>query len=270
LRIPVIVTEHGMELWRRPKHIWVARLSNRLASRVVAVCEATRQVRIRRDRIAPDCISVLYNCFDPLRVVGKAQPNTQELRRSLGIPPEARGIGFIGRLHPVKRLDLLVEIAAIVSGACPNAVFLLVGDGPARGEVESLLLQKGLADHFRLLGYQSAIADYLALMDLLVLTSEREGLPIVILEASASGIPAVAFDVGGVSEAVEHGRTGFVVPFGDLVEFSQQVLRLLADQALRAEMGRQARLRAWAQFSPEARLSSLLAAYRALVGGQGE
>ena len=267
LRIPVIVTEHGLELWRSRKHIWAAKLTYRLASRVYAVCEATRQVRIRREGLDPGRISVLYNCFDLAHISeDREQGESPELRRTLDIPSTSPIVGFLGRLHPVKRLDLLAKVAAVVCKSFPNAVFLLVGDGPERQQTEYLVEREGLSTSFRLVGYQSGVADFLALMDVLLITSEREALSISAIEAAAMGVPSIGFDVGGNAEVIEHGETGFVVPFGDIDAFSERLGELLRDESLRARMAHQARERAWALFSPKVRVSNLLRAYGSCAG----
>ena len=260
LRIPVIATEHGMELWRSPKHIWSARLTYRMVRHIYAVCEATRSVRIHREGVSSDRISIMYNSFDSLHVSGTKK---NDLRQSFAIKDQAPVIGFIGRLHPVKRLDLLVEIAERVLIVHPEAIFLLVGDGAERKNIEGLIAQKGLTANFQMAGYQTNIADFLSLMDVLVLTSEREALSMAILEAAASGVPAVAFAVGGNPEAIENDVTGYVVPFGDTEQFAARLIELLSNNEHCSQMSAQARERAYSLFSPEIRLLLLVEAYRA-------
>ena len=258
LHIPVIATEHGMELWRTPKHIWSARLTYRMVGHIYAVCEATRSVRIHRERVPPDRISIMYNCFDSSHLV---ETKNTALQQSLAIKDQSPVVGFVGRLHSVKRLDLLVDIAEIALRVLPDAVFLLVGDGAEQKNIEYRISQKGLASSFRLVGYQTKISDFLSLMDVLVMTSEREALSMAILEAAASSIPAVAFSVGGNPEAIENGVTGYVVPFGNTDQFATRIVDLLSCSELRAQIGRQAQKRACALFSPESRLCSLIEAY---------
>lgn len=265
---PVILTEHGLELWRTARHIWTSRLSYCLARKGYAVCDATRQVRIRREGISPAKIDVMYNCFDPRRLPQETDSiEDSRVRRTYGIPQDAPVVGFLGRLIPVKRLDLLVAAAEIVTRYLPNTVFLVVGDGPERASLERAIETRGLACNFRLVGYQRDTMSFFEAMDVSALTSEREALSIALLEASASGLPAVVFGVGGNVETISDGETGYVVPFGDMEVFSSRLVELLQDPGLREDMSRRARERAWEVFSPGARQAALVRAYQPWLRG---
>ena len=264
LGTPVIVTEHGLQLWRNLKHRLLARLTYGCATRVLAVSAATARIRIQRDGAPAAKVSVMPNCYhlgfnhQPAAAVGR-------LRHEIRIPEGSLVVGFVGRLAQVKRLDLLVDAAVQVLKERNNALFLLVGDGPQKEELEARIAQAGMAPSFRLVGRRSDVPTFLALMDAFVLPSERESLSVALLEAAAMGIPQVAFDVGGNREIVLHGETGLLVPFPDTLKLAEAITSLLQSDAERARMGARARQRAQRLFSPEARLQALNNLYEAVI-----
>lgn len=254
---PVIITEHGLGLWRldKLKFRLVVTVTFRLANKIVAVCNATKRVKLKFERADPNKMEVIYNCYD--KDVVSQSVDEVKVRATNNIAPQARVVGFVGRLEKVKRLDLLVDIANKVVQNIPNILFLVVGDGTCRSEIESLVENAGLKDRFRFVGTQSNVAQFYKLMDVFVLTSEREALSVAILEAMASGLPVVAFDVGGNAESVSHGKTGYIVPFGDNNRFASNIIDLLTKDDLRKEMSECSLKRSKTIFSPAARLSAL-------------
>jgi glycosyltransferase involved in cell wall biosynthesis len=164
-----------------------------------------------------------------------------------GVPPAAVApvprltpggiIGSVGRLTSQKAFDAVVRSLQRLEGVTA----VVVGDGPERGALESLALRLGVADRLVITGWVEDPRGYLAMMDVFVLPSRFEGLPLAVLEAMHAGRAVVATDVGSVSEAIEHGRTGLLVPRGDAEAFTNAVATLLADRQLREAMGARAR-----------------------------
>ena len=264
LGTPVIVTEHGLQLWRNRKHRFLARLTYRCAAQVLAVSQATAQVRIERDGAPKTKISVMPNCYRP-----EFQPQPADivshLRAEYRIPDGAMIVGFVGRLAQVKRLDLLVDAVLRVLKERENTLFLVVGDGSQRQKLERSIEHAGIAGAFRLVGEQSDIPKFLALMDVFVLSSERESLSVSLVEAAAMGVPQVAFDVGGNREIVVQGETGLLVPFPDSEKFAKAILSLLASDSRRIRMKERTRQRAQRLFSPEVRLQALNHLYEVVM-----
>lgn len=156
----------------------------------------------------------------------------QALRRSLGLPDDAPVVGMIGCLKPQKApLDFL-RMCSLVTLQRPDARFLLIGDGALRAQVERCRRRLGLQERCLLLGWRRDIPALLQLMDVFVLTSRWEGLPIAVLEALASRRPVVASRVGGTPDVITDGRNGWLVPPGDVPLFARRVLSLLEDRAL--------------------------------------
>jgi glycosyltransferase involved in cell wall biosynthesis len=126
---------------------------------------------------------------------------------------------------------------------------VVVGDGPERAQLEALAGQLGLADRVHLAGHQQDVRPWLAALDVLVLSSDWEGMPNALLEAMAAGLPIVATAVGGVPEVVVDGATGLLVPPGDPSALAEAITRLLRDPDLRRTMGQAGRARVERRFS---------------------
>ena len=155
-------------------------------------------------------------------------------------------IGTVGRLVPLKNLPMFIEAAALVRAECPTAMFYIVGVGPERAPMEQLVRERGLADAVCFLGERHDVPALLQEWDLFWLTSLWEGLPNVVLEAMACGLPVISTDVGGVSEIIHDGTDGIVIPSGAADQLARHSLALIQDTTLRRAMGAAARLRAQA------------------------
>lgn len=157
---------------------------------------------------------------------------------------------FVGRLDAVKGVPLLLEAFATARGRHPDARLTVVGDGPARGALETQAVALGIAGATTFTGYrsQAEVAALLEEADMLVLPSFAEGLPVVLMEAMASRIPVIASGVAGVPELVQDGVSGFVVPAGDVDTLTARLDRLLADPDLCRRMGEAGRVKVEAEF----------------------
>jgi glycosyltransferase involved in cell wall biosynthesis len=177
-------------------------------------------------------------------------PNAVDLPLATPQRPEPRSpfrIGFIGRLHPVKRVpDLLRAVAMLPANYARLDVY---GDGPARGEIESMVATLKLHDRVTLHGTVAGSEQALGSIDVLVLPSEAEGMPVVPLEAMAAGVPVVATDVPGTRDVVTHERTGLLVPAGDAHALSQAIRHILNDASLRQRITEAGRQEVAARFS---------------------
>jgi glycosyltransferase involved in cell wall biosynthesis len=156
---------------------------------------------------------------------------TQRVHRGRG-----RRLLFTGRLAGVKGLPILLEALARLRRQGADVELTLAGDGPDRALLEEEARRLGVAGAVRFAGYQSSeqVRSLLQETDVFVLPSFAEGVPVVLMEAMASGVPVVATRVAGVSELVEDGVSGFVVPPGDDDALAGAITRLLDDPALRA------------------------------------
>src|SRR5262245_41404867 len=140
-----------------------------------------------------------------------AHQEVQTLRARLGLPPDAPVIGSIFRFYAEKRPKLWIEAAARIAALRSDCHFVVFGSGPLTHEVRAIARSHRFADRLHLPGTIEKAALGLAIMDLFLLTSELEGTPNVVLEASLMGVPVVATDAGGSRETIEEGVTGCIV-----------------------------------------------------------
>lgn len=157
-------------------------------------------------------------------------------RSALGLPLDGPIIGIVGRLAPIKDHHTFLEAAARVIAERPDSTVVIAGDGPLRRSLEAEA-RAMLGDHVRFLGWVEDLPVLYGALDVVALTSRLEGTPIPLIEAAASGTPAVAAAVGGVSEVIRDGRTGLLVPPRDPVAVAAQLLTLVDDREGARRMG---------------------------------
>ena len=168
-----------------------------------------------------------------------------------------RGVGrrlvFVGRVVEQKGLAVLFEAMNRLSADHPDLTLTVIGDGPHRGRLADRAAAMGLGDRVHFVGAksQAEVVELLADADLFVLPSYAEGVPVVVMEALGSGVPAVASFVGGMAELVEDGVTGHLVRPGDPDQLAERIGRLLADPELRDRLGRTGRKRVAEEFDAQ-------------------
>jgi len=157
-------------------------------------------------------------------------------REALGIPDQDPLLLWVGRLDPVKGLDVLLEATAMICRTRPIRL-AVVGDGPYRPELERLIGKLGLADRVMLLGERGDVPRLLKTADLFVFPSRTEGLPNALLEAMAASLPVVTTDVPGCRDLVDSGRTGLLVPADDPAALAGAVERILSNTEFGIRLG---------------------------------
>jgi glycosyltransferase involved in cell wall biosynthesis len=219
----------------------------RRAARVVVLADAVRQETVETFGVARDRIVTIPNGVDPRRL-DPSRP-LAETRRMLGIPSDAQVVLCLGAFTWEKDPLAQIEVAARVAANFERpAVFVLAGDGPLRRRVAEAVGRHGLDQHVRLLGHRADAADLLAASNILLGTSQTEGMPAAVIEAGMVGLPVIAFDVGGMAEAVSDGTTGLLVPPGRVDALASRLLTLLRNEEARRRMGLAARARCRARF----------------------
>ncbi len=161
-------------------------------------------------------------------------------RQRLQIPEEAVVVGKIARLFHLKGHDELIEAARNAIASHPQLIFLLVGDGLLRPQLESLVRQHGLERHFMFVGLvpPEQIPSYLGAMDMLVHTSLREGLARTLPQALLAGLPAISYDIDGAREVVLDGQTGRLIPPRDVQRLTEAITQLAEQPSLRQTLGK--------------------------------
>jgi len=193
----------------------------------------------------------------------------RDFRAEWDVPEDGAIVAQIGRLSPEKHPETFVEIAARLAKRFPEARFVLVGDGGLCEGLTRRIESLGLAGTIRTTGYVHGIADVLDAVDVAVNCSSTEGIPRTLLEAGASGVPAVAPAVGGVPDAIDDGVTGILCPPGDGAAIEAGVARLLDAPGLRRSMGNAAREHVTRMFGVAACSRRLVDEYEALLSDRG-
>ncbi len=173
-----------------------------------------------------------------------------EVRRSLGLPTGVPVIAGVFRIATEKNPMLWLEVVGRCLTSFPDAIAVLVGDGPLRPALEAEADRQGLKSRVRFVGLQTHPMDYMVASDLLLLTSDAEGMPNVVLEAQVCGRPVVVTAVGGVPDAMTAPLRELMCPKGDTEALTQRCMKLLADPDLASELGDAARAHALRLFSP--------------------
>ena len=204
---------------------------------------------------------VLHNGFE--FPAANPQHDAKHLREQLKIPADALVVGSIIRFSEEKRPLMLVDIAAKVLAACPKAYFVIFGAGGMLGDVRQLVEKRGLQTKVILPGPTSDAWAACSLMDVFVLASRAEGLPNVLIEAQAMGVPVVTTGQGGMIETYVEGKTGLTAVPANATGMAQGVLKLLHNLDMMREFGQAAEAHARSSFSIERMISSTLSVFEA-------
>lgn len=241
LHIPHVVrTQHGLPepqsgLRRLKQGLILSAdrfFARRATGRVISVSsEMSRQLALRID---PSSIVTIPNGID-LEVV-RSRFTLQQAKERLGIPAESPVIGAAGRLEPVKRLDIFLRAAAVIWEERPITRFVIAGEGREATHLKALAARLGIAEAVHFLGHRDDIHDVVRAFDLLVLSSDHEGLPMILLEAQYLGVIVVARTVGGIPDVIQDGVNGLLVDSSDPRSLAQACLRALSDRALRERL----------------------------------
>lgn len=189
-----------------------------------------------------------------------------EAKRQLGVPSERLLLGAAGRLSDEKGFDLLIRAVDQLLADGNDLELLIAGEGDRHADLQRLIDLLGRSDRIRLLGYQPDLMPFYQALDLFVLSSLREGLPNVLLEAMASGVPVVATRVAGIPRLVEDGRSGLLVEPGFSESLASSIARLAADPELRHSLAQEACDVIQHRFSFETRMARIRTIYDDLIG----
>ncbi len=269
-RIPLLLTEHGRhhpDLPSRRRSLCHRLLLSR-RDRLVAVGNATREALICNEGLPQDRVEVVYNGVDLARYRDPDPGARAAVREELRLPADALVMTLVARLDPIKDHATAIDVLRRVRERCPNARLLLVGDGPARAEIEAKVLACGLGDAVCLAGTRSDVASVLAASDVFLMTSLGEGIPLTVIEAMAAGVPVVSTDVGGLPEMIDHQQTGFLHAAEAVDDLAASVVQLHENPEPREAVVQRARQRAFAMFDRTAMLGRYRAIYQGMLHGR--
>jgi glycosyltransferase involved in cell wall biosynthesis len=244
-RVPIILhTIHGYGVtpaqpsWLRRFLIMLERVTGWITSHWIAVAQADRKTGIQWGLFDEHHVSVVRPGIDPKPFLSALPPSDRaSLRAEFGASPNDWLIGTVACLKPQKAPEDFVAVAKRVCETIPRARFVLIGDGELRPSIEALVVQYGLKNRVHLTGWRRDISTAMKTFDAFLLTSHWEGLPRVLLEARATGIPVVATRVGGVEEVIVEGRHGWLSRAGDISTLSEQLCRALQEREDRMPEG---------------------------------
>jgi glycosyltransferase involved in cell wall biosynthesis len=261
--IPVVYTEHNLFNHYNGLTRFFNSFTYRLQNRVIAVSDQVEMaIPARFKSLVP--VSVINNGVDLLEF-NPSLFNRQALLKKAGLPANAFVIGNVASIRPQKRMDRWISISEIVLSQIPNAHFLLVGDGK---ELEALRLRKVMMKHgnrVHLVGLQPEPAPWLAIMDVFLMSSDFEGLPVALLEAMAMGCIPVVTPVGGIPGVVTENENGYLYEGDDLSRASDRIIQLVGDPDLCLRLSESAKKTVTNKFSIYRMVQNLELIYRNLL-----
>ncbi|MBI5588797.1 MAG: glycosyltransferase family 4 protein [Deltaproteobacteria bacterium] len=226
----IVHTDHGRPFPDKRRYMLAERLMSHFAYRVVGVSDYTSQALIKYEKISPAKVVTIINGIDMSKYdihVDKAKK-----RRELGITNEGQVIGVGARLVEQKGLQYLIRAMPAIIREFPGITLVIAGEGAYAQTLKNEARGAGVDGSVIFAGPRLDMPELLKLFDVYVLPSLWEGLPMVILEAMASGCPVIATNVGGISMAIEHEKNGLLVAPGDPAPLSREIIRLLRDREL--------------------------------------
>ncbi len=262
-----LVTYHGPvelqdgESAKGKAKLWFVR---KTAGRTIVVCKMVKEILLKHG-FRDDRISVIYNGIDPAPY---ASPIKGTLRSDLGLGSDVRLVGMIANVRQSKGYDVFVRAAAEVCRRFPSAMFLGVGhvDEGLAHPIKKLVADLSLGDKFIFVGFRADIPQILGELDVFVLSSTSEGMPLAVLEAMASRRAIVTTQCGGIPEVVDDGETGLLVPPSDPSALARAIGDLLSDHARALRLG----VNAQAKFQKQFTLDGMIERYERLYLSQLE
>jgi glycosyltransferase involved in cell wall biosynthesis len=271
--VPFVVrTQHGLPEPFGGARGWKQKLVQRLdrfvarfaTDRVISVSSELRGHLSRY--VDPRKVVVINNGLDTERV--SSSLSSSEAKQRLGIPAFCRTLGYAGRFEPVKRLDLFLAAAKLIAARVPDARFILAGEGSEEARLREIARANALERSVLFLGHRNDIYDVLRAMEVFVLCSDHEGLPMVLLEALHLGVPVVGRRGGGLPEVIEDGVNGILLSSNEPAELTEACLRLLEDKGLRARLAAAGIASVAERFTAARNAAEVVELYRSLCGIQ--
>jgi glycosyltransferase involved in cell wall biosynthesis len=252
-KTPVVYSIHGLHFQKhgrllRALYCRIEQTLNQRTTKVINVSCSEHRACLDLGLLNPENSLVVCNGIDSKAFDGM-KVDLQQKKAALGLGPDDLVVGNIAKFDVQKGHDYLVAAMPLVVRQHPTVKFLCIGDGELRPDIERRVVHLGLGRQAVFAGFRDDIPELLQAMDIVVLPSRWEGLPLVLLEAMASGKPIVATRVTGNVDVVVDGITGFLVPLGDVQALAGKIVQLLQHEALRVAFGRQGRERVERHFS---------------------
>ena len=269
----LVTTVHGWvkHTTRTPLYYAVDRWSLPYYHHVVCVSEDLIE-RVSKLGVPNDRLTLIHNAIDE-RAFSRKYPATQSPLRKpngpagpQGVPQGRLLIGAVGRLSPEKAFNNLIKATHVLVEEGFDLALWIAGEGDSRDELQVLINHLGLAERVKLLGFRADLIDLYHAMDLFVLSSLREGLPNVLLEAMAMQVPVVSTKVAGVPNLITDAQTGMLCEIGNIDQLADAMRRVVADNNTRQTLATNARQRIEQQYSFRKRMDKMTAIYDRIIG----
>ncbi len=283
--IKVIASQRHLKLSERRVHDWGTRAIYQLADRIVVNSQAIRDSIIARNRALADKVIVIRNGVgEPLQPypemaseslpAGQSDKPTNEDRKlaarrrlcgELGLGSTVKLFGMVARLVDSKGHRYFLEAAAQVAQEIEDSHFILIGEGAERNAIERQAVQLGLRDRVHLLGNRTDSRYLVSAFDVAVLASLSEGLPNTVMEAMGAGVPVVATAVGGTTELIRDGETGYLVPPADGTSLAERLLFVMRHEWERKSVARRGQEFITTQFGVRRMVEAVEGLYQELL-----
>lgn len=244
-RVPVVIhSVHGWSFHKgqncflRRFYIFMERLTAKVTDKLLVVSKSD----IRKGENAGIATNGKYALIPygiQIEKFARHHVDNRKKKKELDLDPNCSLVGMVACFKPQKAPQDFIRAASLVVKVLPGVKFLLVGDGLLRGQIEILIDKLKMKDNVVLAGWRRDIPDIMSILDIFVLSSLWEGLPVVFLEAMATGLPIVATAVDGSCELVKEGVNGFLVPAKDYRLLAQRIITLLKEKERARKMGRE-------------------------------
>lgn len=265
--IPVVYTEHDRAFPGKAHDRALHLTAGRMAAKIVVVADWIKASLVKYERLNPSRIEVVPNGIEGNRF--RFEGDREAVRRSLGIKPGAPVAGCVARLVEVKNHRALLIAWRRVVDVWPDAILVLVGEGPLQLELEVLAMKLGISQSVLFLGNRGDVPALFSAMDFNVLSSHSEGMSLTLIEAMAAGKASVATAVGGNPEVIDHGRTGLLVAPGDVHGLAAAMATFVQDPSKAHAMGSTAMKVFEQQFTLEVMVGSYERIYREALAERG-
>ncbi len=261
--IPVIshLHTHPEELGRIGGSI-ISKIIRTMSAKIICISEFVRQELIREQGINPSKIVTIHNGIKIKDY--EVKPNL-DLKAKLGINSDTTVVGIVAAFREEKNHEMFLLAAREILDRNPNVTFLLVGDGVLRGQVERRALNLGIMNNCIFTGLRKDIPDILSIIDIGILCSLYEGMPLVVLEYMAASKPVISSDIQGVHEIIEDGKNGLLVPPGDFNTLAATIERVSENKTLACSLGKNGFKTVSEKFSEESMMNKIESLYEEVL-----
>ena len=239
-----------------------ATLRYRPFQRIIAISENVA-LSLHDSGVNPDRVTIIRSAVNVDDI--NATPDCEAFREEFAIDTGDFVVAVVAQLIPRKGHRFLFDVIPNLRDTHPGIRVVVLGDGSGEGDLRALAAQLHLGGTVQFAGFRDDLDNYLGCFDLLVHPATQEGLGVAMLKAAAAAVPVIAFDIAGAKEAVIHGRTGVLVPPGDVRVLQKALALMIEEPDMRQELGQAGRQRMQDEFSVDIMVESHIELYKSLL-----